>query len=102
MSAIYNDFESGSGNIKGGFAITTNNENKNENEITGGGGKIQFRNKVIPFGLAMKRIKPQLNYECKNGDVLDNTLFEKLFNSIAKVNSSIQKEKKNTTRKSKK
>jgi len=101
MNIIYdNTMMNDTQNIyRGGFEVISNSENES-NEITGGG-KKRFHNKAVPFGLALKRIKPQLNYECKNGDVLDNTLFEKLFNSIARVNSSEKKEKKNATRRKK-
>jgi len=98
MSAIYH-WNENQNIYGGGFEVTYNTS---ETDVIVGGGKKRFHNKAIPFGLAMKRVKPQLNYECKNGDVLDNTLFEKLFHSIATVNSSEKKERKNTTRKSKK
>jgi len=102
MNIIYDNMINETQNIyRGGFEVISNIENE-MNGITVGGGKKQFHNKAIPFGLAMKRIKHQKNYECKNGDVLDKTMFEKLFQSIATVNSFEKKERKNTTRKRKK
>jgi len=62
-----------------------------------GGSSNRFKNKVIPFGLAMKRTKPMIGYECKNGDILDNHLFEKLFTMVAKV----EKREKNINKKNK-
>jgi len=70
--------------FKGGFPIEIT---ENSNGLTDGGGSknIRFQNKVIPFGLAMKKVKPQFGYQCKNGDVLNNDMFEKLFNTVAKI-----------------
>jgi hypothetical protein len=85
---------------RGGFRIDTRVDNNTSVDIIGGAKKNLLQNKAVPFGIAMKRLKPHVNYECKNGDVLDNTLFEKLFHSVATLNSSVPK--KNTTRKSKK
>jgi hypothetical protein len=61
-------------------------------EIIGGGKHTErLKNKAIPFGLAMKREKSKNNYECKNGNIVDNDIFEKLFTAVAKV------EKRETT-----
>jgi len=95
MSAILTSSDNGT--YKGGYEISHIPLIGGETEgIFGGNGKKRFKNKVIPLGLAMKRIKPQLNHECKNGDILNNDIFEKLFNMVATVN---KKDKKNTTRK---
>jgi len=89
---------------KGGFNIVPIFENTlvgESIEISGGSKNERFKNKVIPFGLAMKKIKPHIGYECKNGNVLDNDMFEKLFSTVAKVERS-KKSESNKTKKSKK
>ena len=70
-------------------------------EITGGSKNERFKNKAIPFGLAMKKVNPHNGYECKNGNVLDNDMFEKLFNSVARVERSTKTDS-NKTKKYKK
>jgi len=77
---IYSSFtENAEQSIRGGFKPITD-------EIMGGGkDKERLKNKAIPFGLAMKREKPKNNYECKNGNIVDNDIFEKLFTMVAKV-----------------
>jgi hypothetical protein len=77
--------DSNNQSYKGGFTIGDGDENHEQNTVSGGVGKTRFQNKVIPFGLAMKRVKPMIGYECKKGDVLDSSLFEQLFNMVAKV-----------------
>jgi hypothetical protein len=67
-------------------------------EITGGSKNERFKNKAIPFGLALRKEKQHISYECKNGNVLDNDMFEKLFNSVAKVERS-KKTESNKTKK---
>jgi len=65
------------------------------------GGSNRFQNKVVPFGLAMKRTKPYVGHECKNGDILDKDLFDKLFNLVSKVEKR-EKNKNNKTKRIKK
>jgi len=73
-----------------------------DDAVTGGSNKdnstIRFQNKSIPFGLAMKRIKPVSGYECKKGNVLDESLFEKLFLEVAKIENREKPKKNNKTK----
>lgn len=97
MAAIYikDDIE----NIRGGFSVESSNISE---EMQGGGKNKRFENKVIPFGLAMKRVKPQIGRQCKNGDVLNNDMFEKLFTVVAKIEkSNVYIKDKNKTKKKK-
>ena len=106
METIYikNDTDD---SFRGGFSIeSVNNSTFNSEhdiQITEGGGKKhRLHNKAIPFGLAMKRVKPYVGYECKNGDVLNNDMFEKLLTSVAKIerNNNNKISKSNKTKKS--
>ena len=78
--------------FRGGFSLDAiNNSTFTTTDFTiadsleGGGKKHRLHNKAIPFGLAMKRVKPYIGHECKNGDVLNNEMFEKLLTSVAKI-----------------
>jgi len=84
--------------FRGGFSIESS---QISDQIDGGGKNKRFENKVIPFGLAMKRVKPQIGRQCKNGDVLKNDMFEKLFTAVAKIEKSNGYIKKNKTKKRK-
>jgi hypothetical protein len=107
METIYQEFQDNDSITKytGGFIIggvetssLFNSElNGGSYQLNQGGGNKRFQNKVIPFGLAMKRTKPYIGHECKNGDVLDSSKFEQLFNLVAKVEKR-EKTKKNKTK----
>lgn len=115
METIYQDvINSGNSDslnkeYKGGFIIggleTSSLFNSDINQegfsnTTKGGGNKRFQNKVIPFGLAIKHTKPYIGHQCKNGDVLNESLFEKLFTMVAKVEKGEKKNnKKNNTTK---
>jgi hypothetical protein len=97
MEAIYikDDIET---NFRGGFSFESSQISE---QIEGGGKPNRFSNKAIPFGLAIKRVKPQIGKQCKNGDVLNNDMFEKLFNTVAKIErSNGNKKDHNKTKKS--
>jgi hypothetical protein len=100
MPVIYNTSDN---TIRGGFSVNTINNTESllgsNNNIQGGGNKTQLKNKVIPFGLAIKKEKESSNYECKNGNVIDPLLFNKLFESIAKVEKSKVSQNNKTKRK---
>jgi len=87
MSIIYNIFPEDN-IIKGGFPTITINESTlfgSKNIIEGGSSKTQLKNKVIPVGLALKKEKETTEYTCKNGNIIDDKLFDKLFESVAKI-----------------
>lgn len=117
METIYREFQDIDSIAKytGGFIIggvetsslfnsELNGGSSEKNELKQAGGNKRFQNKVIPFGLAMKRTKPYIGNECKNGDILDSNLFEKLFTMVAKVEKGDKKlnNKKNKTKRIKK
>jgi hypothetical protein len=101
MPIVYNVFPEDN-TTKGGFPIMTINESSlfgSNNNIEGGGSKTQLKNKVIPVGLAIKKETEHASYTCKNGSIIDDSLFDKLFENVAKIEKQKISQNNKTKRK---